>query len=110
MIERFYYYPMSRELSESELEELIKEMDGYITKHIDYISAPVLDYLDDGEIKTVNMIRRHFRSDGSFLVHILEYFAQKGIIEKVSDPVRLTPKSRPNFEEIAFMSVRSMGI
>jgi hypothetical protein len=106
LIERFYYYPMSRELGEDELAALIEEIDGYLMRHIDFISEPLLDYLEDGEIKTVNMIRRHFRGDGHFLVHILEYFASKGIIEKVSESVRLTPKSRPNFEEIAFMSVK----
>ena len=108
LIERFYYYPMSRDLNENELEELLKEMDDYIMSHIDYISAPVLDFLDDGEMKTVNMFRRQFRSDGHFLVHILEYFASKGIIEQVSETIRVTPKSRPNFEEIAFMSMKNM--
>jgi len=104
LTERFYYYPMNRELTAPELEGLLQEIDDYLMRHIDYISAPVLDYLDDGEMKTVNMIRRHFRSQGTFLVHILEYFAQKGVIERVSENVRITPKGRPNFEEIAFMS------
>jgi hypothetical protein len=106
LIERFYYYPMGRELNESELEGLLKEMDDYIISHIDFIAAPVLDFLSDGEITTVNMIRRHFRSDGHFIVHILEYFASKGLIDQVSETVRITPKSRPSFEEIAFMSMK----
>jgi len=41
-------------------------------------------------------------------VHILEYFASKGIIIKVGEAVRITPKSRPNFEEIAFMSTKNI--
>ena len=108
LIERFYYYPMRMELSEKELEELIKEADDYLMQNIDYIIAPVLDFLDDGEIKTLTMFYRQFHAGGHFLVHLLEYFASKGLIEKVSEIIRITPKSRPSFEEIAFMSLKNM--
>ena len=110
LTDRFYYYPMSRELTKDELEGLLKEADDYLMSNIDYISEPILDFLDDGELKTVTMINRQFRSGGHFLVHLLEYFASKGIIEKVSETIRLTPKSRPNFEEIAFMSTKNIKI
>jgi predicted nucleotidyltransferase len=104
LVKRFYYYPMSRELTKEELEELLQEADDYLMKHIDYISEPILDYLSDGQVKTCTMFYRQFRAGGHYLVHLLEYFASKGIIEKVSETIRLTPKSRPNFEEIAFVS------
>ena len=108
LIERFYHYPMNNELTKNELEGLLKEADDYLMKHIDYLSAPVLDFLDDGEIKTLTMFYRHFRAGGHFLVHLLDYFASKGIIDRVSETIRITPKSRPNFEEIAFMSMKNM--
>jgi len=108
LIERFYYYPMSRELTKEELEELIKEADEYLMKNIEYISAPILEFLEDGEIKTLTMFYRHFRAGGHFLVHLLNYFASKGIIDKVSETIRITTKSRPNFEEIAFMLIKNM--
>jgi hypothetical protein len=76
-------------------------------QNMDYISAPVLDFLDDGEIRTLTMFYRKFHAGGHFLVHLLEYFASKSIIDQVSETIRITPKSRPNFEEIAFMSMKS---
>jgi hypothetical protein len=91
---------------QSELEKLIKEADGFLMENIDYISAPILDFLDGGEIKTLTMFDRHFRAGGHFLVHLLEYLASKGIIERLSETVRITTKSRPSFEEIAFMSLK----
>ena len=106
--ERFYYFPMSRELTGDELEGLLREADDYLMKHIDYIAAPVLDFLDDGEIKTLTMFYRHFHAGGHFFVHLLNYFASKGIIEKVSETIRITPKSRPNFEEIAYVSTKGV--
>ena len=109
LIERFYYYPMNGDLKGEELETLVKEADGYLTQNIDYIAAPILDFLDDGEIKTLTMFYRQFHAGGHFLVHLLEYLASKGVIEKASETIRITPKSRPSFEEIAFISPKSIG-
>ena len=103
LIERFYYYPMSCELTSGDLEALLKEADDYLTSHIDHISDPILEYLEDGEIKTLTMFYRHFCAGGHFLVHLLVYLAKKGIIDQVSETIRITPKSRPSFEEMAFM-------
>ena len=108
LIERFYYYPMRGDLTKNELEALIKEADGYLTQNIDYIAVPILDFLDDGELKTLTMFYRQFHAGGHFLVHLLEYLASKGIIERASETVRITPKSRPSFEEIAFISPKSI--
>jgi hypothetical protein len=110
LTERFYYYPLSRELTSGELEELLAEADDYLMRNIEYISEPILEYLEDGEIKTLTMFYRHFRAGGHFLVHLLVYLASKGIIDQVSETIRITPKSRPNFEEIAFMSIKSTQI
>ena len=106
LVERFYYYPLSRELNRAELEELLDEADAYLMKHIDYISEPVLDYLSDGEVRTLTVLQRQFRAGGHFFVHLLDWFASKGIVERLSETVKLTPKSRPAFEEIAFVSPR----
>ena len=106
LMERFYYGPIKKELGKDELEELIKAIDEYLMKHIDVISREVLDFLDDGELKTVHMITRHFRSSGHFFVHILDYFRDKGLIEKASQTVRLTSKSRPNLEEVAYILIK----
>ena len=108
LIERFYYHPMSGDLPSEELETLIKEADDYLTQNIDYIAAPILDFLDDGEIKTMTMFYRQFRAGSHFLVHLLEYLASKGVIEQASETIRITPKSRPSFEEIAFISPKNI--
>ena len=103
LVDRFYNYPLNNTLGEKELEELIFDIDKYLMDHIEVLSNQVVEYLDDGEIKTVNMFAREFHSDGHFIVHILEYFVSKGIIDKVSQTIRITPKSRPILEEIAYM-------
>lgn len=109
LTERFYYYPMSRELTKEELEELLNEADDYLMRHIDYISAPVLEFLDDGEIKTLTNFYRHFKAGAHFMAHLLDYFVSKDIIVKVSETIKLTPKSRPMFEEIAYILPKNMS-
>ena len=104
LVERFYYYPMSRDLDRDELEQLLEEADGYLMRRLDYISAPIIDFLSDGEVKTLTAFDRQFRGGGHFLVHLLDYFASKGLVERLSETIKLTPKSRPSFEEIAFVS------
>ena len=106
LMEKFYYRPINEELDKAELEKLINGIDEYLMKHIDVISREILDFLSDGELKTVHMITRHFRASGHFFVHILDYFCSKGLLEKASQTVRLTPKSRPNLEEIAYILIK----
>ena len=72
LVSRFYYYPLSRELSKSELEELIQDADDYLVKHLDYLSEPVIDYLSDGEVRTLTVLQRQFRAGGHFFVHLLD--------------------------------------
>ena len=106
LMERFYYRPIKEDLGKDELEELINAIDEYLMKHIEVISREVLNFLDDGELKTLHMITRHLGSAGHILVHILDYFRDKGLIEKASQTVRLTPKSRPNLEEVAYIVIK----
>jgi len=110
LIEKFYYKPMNNKLTKDELELLLKEADDYLMANMDYIAEPVLEYLEDGEIKTLTMFYRHFRIGGHFLVHLLNYMASKGVIDQVSETIRITPKSRPSFEEFAFMSMKNINL
>lgn len=101
----FYQNAMSHHLSEEEITHTIHKIDLYLEQNIDMISSPVVEFLSDGEIKTVTLISKHFHTDGHFLVEILEYLAGKGIIEKVSQTIRITPKGRQSVEEIGYQYI-----
>jgi len=106
MIERYYREPMRRELDRDELEQLISGIDEYIMGHIDVIAAPALRYLADGEVKSAGMLAKQFRTSSHGIVHLMEYLAEKGVVEKAGQPIRLTPKSRPTFDEAAYVVVK----
>lgn len=107
VIAPFYQDAMSHHLSEEEVTNTINKIDLYLEQNIDLISKPVIEFLSDGEIKTITLISKHFHTDSHFLVEIFEYLAEKGIIEKVSQTIRITPKGRPAFEEIGYQYIQA---
>lgn len=100
-----YSEAMSRRLTEAEIGAAIDGIGLFIDGKLDLLKVPVLDYLADGEVRTVTLLAKHFKLASHFLVNILEYLAGKGIIEKVSQTIRITPKSRPSVEEIGYMYI-----
>ncbi len=99
----FYQQPMEKLLTEEELEDGLKQLDHYIEDKIDLFKKPVIEYLSDLQIKTITMIAKHFRIDSHFIINVLDYLAEKRVIEKVTQVIRLTPKSRLSIEEIGYL-------
>jgi predicted nucleotidyltransferase len=105
IMQAFYHDLMAHLLSESELAERIHRLDGYIEERMALFQKPVLEYLANGEIKTTATIARHLRLDSHFAIEVLNYLTEKGVIDKVSQLIKLTPKSRLSVEEIGFMYI-----
>lgn len=101
----FYQQPMEGLLTEAELMDSVKQLDSYLEDKMDLFKKPVIEYLSDQEIKTTSMIANHFSMDSHYIINVLEYMADKGVIEKVSQLIRLTPKSRMSIEEISFLYI-----
>jgi hypothetical protein len=104
IMQLFYLDLMSRQLSEEELGERIERLDGYLIEHMPLFQRPVLEYLADGAIKTVSMISKYVHAEGP-LTDLLDFLAEQGVIEKVSQQIKLTSKSRMAIEEIGYQYV-----
>jgi predicted transcriptional regulator len=61
--------------------------------------------MGDQEMKTVTMITKYFKTDSHFIIGILDYLADKGVIAKVSQTIKVTPKSKLAVEEIAYQYI-----
>ena len=105
MMKVFYHIPMQRPLTEADLIEAEELLDAYLIQKMDVFKQPVLEYLADGEVKTTSMIAERFHTDSHYVVNALDYLAEKGVIERVSQLIKLTPKSRFGVEEIGFVYV-----
>jgi hypothetical protein len=101
----FYKEAMSHHYSVPEILAAIEKMEQYMEQHLDIIKKPILKYMSDGEMKTVTMITKYFKTDGHFIIGILDYLADKGVIAKVSQTIKITPKSKLAVEEIAYQYI-----
>lgn len=101
----FYREPMAHLMTEDELADGLRQLDQYIEDKMTLFKRPVMEYLSDQEIKTTAMIAKRFGSDSHFIINVLDYLAEKGVIEKVSQIIKLTPKSRLSIEEIGFLYI-----
>lgn len=104
-MEKYYVKPLSNQLSYNELECLINELNNFLQEHINTFSIPILDFLADGEIKTLSVISKHFKIESHFLFHLLDYLSEYNLIEKISQTIAITPKSRKVVEEMAFVRI-----
>ena len=80
-------------------------IETYLEERVDLIFQPLLDYLAEAEgPRTASELDTHFRKkvQHTNLGGVYEWLAQKGIIPKVSSPVRLTRKSKGTVDEPAY--------
>ena len=103
LMREFYTLPMAAPMTEREIYGVIKKMEDYILTHMDSVLAVTRDFFGDGEIKTGTQTARHFGSDMHYLHPILDFLCDRGYLDKISQPMRLTPKGRMNVEEAAFI-------
>ena len=81
-------------------------IDSYLAERAATLFQLVLDYLREaGEARSCSEIeawfKRHFDAGG--VTAACEYLADRGLIGKVSTPVRITKKSNVSVEELAFV-------
>ena len=103
LMEKFYYRPMSGDMSYEEIYGILREMENYILAHMDTILSVAEEFFGDGEIKTGTHISTHFRTGMHELHPIMDFLCEKGHLDKISQTIRLTPKGRLAVEEIAFI-------
>jgi uncharacterized protein len=103
VMEVFYREPMNHLLSVTELQTRLERLEGYIQEKMDFFQKPVIAYLADGEIKTVAMIAQQLHTESPYVIDALNYLAEHGRIERASQLIKLTPKSRLSVEEFGFV-------
>jgi predicted transcriptional regulator len=102
VINPFYQQAMSHLLSEEEILKGLEKIDVYLEKHLDIIKKPVIKFMSDQEIKTMTLISKYFRVEPHYVIEVFDYLADKGVIEKVSQVIRITPRGKKAVEEIGF--------
>ncbi|MEM6801590.1 MAG: hypothetical protein AAF696_09300 [Bacteroidota bacterium] len=91
--------------TETALEEALIAVDRFLTERIDRIFKPLLDFLSfQARIKSATEIDSWAQQEWNIegLIGACEWLADKEIIHRSSVPIRLTPSSLVEVEELAF--------
>ncbi len=87
------------------IQQALDMTNAYLEERADRLFKPVLDYLAEADgMRTASELNAYFRKkvQTADLFWVYEWLAQKGIIEKVAAPMRLTKKSQVALEEPAY--------
>jgi uncharacterized protein len=95
------------EKTEAVLQGVLEKVEKYLEERSEKLFALIIKYLADArEVRTMTEIAERFSKlshmETFMLVEICDWLAEKGMIQKVLTPVRLTPKSRVQVEEAAY--------
>jgi uncharacterized protein len=91
---------------ESTMRQTLAAINAYLDDRLSVLCAPLLEYLRaEGGIRTQTELDDYFGKqlpDEGSINALCEWLSDKGIIQKVSAPVRLTHKSQVTLDEAAF--------
>ena len=106
-IEHLYLRPMRGMMTHDEVVYVIEFFRGFLHDNIDLIRKPVDDYMNDGDVRTVTALVKHFGGSSHDIYHIFDFLEEYGIVGRVSEPVKITPKSRRTADEVAYIYIEN---
>ena len=105
LIEPVYQRPLSGHMTSDEIKDVLKFYKNFLEDNINLLKKPIEDYMSDGKVRTVTSLTKHFRMDSHGIYHIFDFLDEMGIVARVTETVRITPKSRRAVDEVAFMYI-----
>jgi hypothetical protein len=98
---------------EAVMREAVRRADEYLAERKDELFKLIFDYLEEERdvrpfSELMLALRQKHRIEDGLIVHATEWLAEKGFIYRASSPVRLTPRSRVEVDELAYFDGRMM--
>jgi uncharacterized protein len=90
---------------EAAIQAALNAINAYLDDKLTLLFGPVLDYLkQEGRTCTTSQLDAYFKKQAQMhtLSNIYEWLADKGLIQKVPSPLRLTHKSQVTVDEAAY--------
>jgi hypothetical protein len=106
VFERIYTGLLNTKKTRAAVVAALETVDGYLAARAPSLFAPVIAYLREaGDARSCAELETHFTRhfDVSQVTTACEYLADRGLIEKVSLPARLTKRSNVDVQELAFV-------
>jgi len=109
-IQYIYEKPLQSVMSKDEVWDMLKFYKKFLEDNVGLLKQPVADYMSDNEVRTVTTLVKHFGGDSHSIYHIFDFLEEMGVVARVTENVRITPKSRDAVEEVAFVYIENMGV
>jgi predicted nucleotidyltransferase len=103
-----YEKPLSGRMTIEEVWDMLRFYKNFLVSHVDFLKEPVIAYMTDGEVRTVTALVKHFGMDSHSIYHIFDFLEEMGVVARVTEYTRITPKSRDTVEEVAFVYIENM--
>jgi uncharacterized protein len=86
------------------LDTKLKLIDSYLLERYEFIFAPILDYLSrEQDVRSISEINCYLGDKVKMYAgDCCEWLVEKGIIQKMSQPIKLTLRSRIEMDEAAY--------
>ncbi|MCL2605158.1 MAG: nucleotidyltransferase domain-containing protein [Defluviitaleaceae bacterium] len=107
-VEHIYLKPMQGEMACDEVWEALRFFKQFLTDNLEMLKQPVVSYMAGGEVRTVTSLVKHFRLTAHEIYHVFQFLEEAGVVARVTEYTRITPKSRDAVEEVAFMYIENM--
>lgn len=104
-IRHLYEKPLQGFMTREEVGEALAFFRRFLEENFGLLRQPVEAYMNDNIPRTVTTLVRHFRMDSHGLYHIFDFLEEMGAVARVTEYTRITPKSRDNVEEVAFIYI-----
>jgi len=105
LIKPIYERPMQGNMTQDEVWGMLKFFRKFLEDNLDLLKLPVVEHMADGEVRTVTTLVKHFRMSSHDIYHIFDFLEEMGVAARVTETVRITPKSRRAVEEVAFVYI-----
>jgi RNA polymerase sigma factor (sigma-70 family) len=100
-----YFDLVHQKKDEAAIERALLLINTYMDANLSTLFGPILDFLEsEGGIRSTSDIDAYFRKQAQVgtLSNVYEWLADKGVIQKVPSPLRLTRKSQIELQEAAY--------
>lgn len=103
LIKPVYEKPMSGLMNREEIEEAIEFFRQFLTDNLELLKKPVEEYMSDGAVRNVTTLVKHFNLGSHGIDCIFEFLADNGVVCRVTETAKITPRSRKTVEEVAYI-------
>lgn len=98
-----YEKPMQGKMSKEEVNNALEFYKNFLIDNLDLLKRPVVENMNGGESLTITTLTKRFGMWSHDIYHIFDFLEEMGVVARVTEIVKITPKSRCEHEEVAFI-------